>query len=853
MQSGGVAVNIDYIFGKMKIQTKVLIFVVPFVASICLVGAIGLVSSVILQSRIEVSNGVVSTLSGFKELSASIDSFLSNSSQDSFKEVTHRVSLQQDAISHAAGGAGDAQPGSGELKTAAVGTGVILEKTTALWQLHQQDEQLRKAFDTSLKVLMGAEITMGEKVTQLQRSARKSQEQAAEHVITANMLFDYASVLKNLSGGYGKLADPSQKLDFIHANAGEIEQRSYGLSAARDGRYKALGAELSSISAALMRASDTSTVDQKTGDLGPLTNTLADFAQGELDQGASALSANAKKAIEAENIATAGHGLSNSIYYIQIVAASFLEEPNQERHNRLVVKLQDARKSLEALNKSVATATGVIQSPLVLKAIEQLESGSADLTTANSSRLSNHADVAGQIDSAWQALSRFAELQKKIAEDEGHSANRYSVTATAVGICAAIAGAILMIFTLKNPIIRITHAMRRLADGVLDTAVVGETRTDEIGEMARALTIFKSNAQSKKLVEMESEEQRRVVEIERAAHEGDKKRLDEQIQFAVAELGKGLGRLARGDLSREIETPFVGQLEQLRLDFNDSMARLNSTMFEIRSNALAIQQSGGELQVAAESLAQRTEAQTVELKGVAGAVEWITAKVRSSAKRAHEANHAVTETSKCAGSSVAVVASAMEGMARIESASREIQKIIEVIDEIAFQTNLLALNAGIEAARAGDAGKGFAVVAHEVRELSQNSASAARQIKSLIDKSSQEVGSGSKLISETKLVLDSINGHVQLVSGHVDDIAISSREQAISIGDVNSSVAQLGHMTQQNRLMVDRTTLESRALADRADGLMDLVERFRLAQGAEDDSEIPSSDHHIDAALPLRA
>ncbi len=370
--------------------------------------------------------------------------------------------------------------------------------------------------------------------------------------------------------------------------------------------------------------------------------------------------------------------------------------------------------------------------------------------------------------------------------------------------------------------------MRGLAAGALDTTIEGDARRDEIGDMARALGIFKENALSKVRIESESEEQRARAEQERLRNDAEKREIDRQIDFAVGELAAGLGRLAQGDLSRQIDTPFSGRLEQLRMDFNGSLVRLQDTLIQIRNNALAIQRSGNDLHGSADELSKRTEAQAASLEETAAAVDEITVTVRSSADRAHEANLAVSQTKKSADSSAVVVSNAISAMSRIEDASRQIEQIIEVIDEIAFQTNLLALNAGIEAARAGDAGKGFAVVAQEVRELAQRSAGAAREIKDLINKSTNEVSTGSHLVQETGAVLASISQQIVSVSGHVEMIATASRDQAAALHEVNGSVNQMDQMTQQNAIMVDEATAASRQLANQADTLMMLVEQFRL-------------------------
>lgn len=287
--------------------------------------------------------------------------------------------------------------------------------------------------------------------------------------------------------------------------------------------------------------------------------------------------------------------------------------------------------------------------------------------------------------------------------------------------------------------------------------------------------------------------------------------------------------------------PFKGRLEQLRLDFNGSLVRLQDTLAQIRANAQSIQKSGASMHRSADALSKRTEAQAASLEETAAAVDQITVTVRSSAERAHEANQAVIETKRSADSSATVVTNAVAAMGRIEDASRQIEQIIEVIDDIAFQTNLLALNAGIEAARAGEAGKGFAVVAQEVRELAQRSAGAAREIKGLIEKSTKEVSSGSRLVNETGAVLASISAEIVTVSRHVEMIATASRDQAIALNEVNGSVNQMDQMTQQNASMVEEATATSLALANQADSLMTLVEQFRL-------EPVVAADHAYRAA-----
>jgi methyl-accepting chemotaxis protein len=167
----------------------------------------------------------------------------------------------------------------------------------------------------------------------------------------------------------------------------------------------------------------------------------------------------------------------------------------------------------------------------------------------------------------------------------------------------------------------------------------------------------------------------------------------------------------------------------------------------------------------------------------------------------------------------------------IESSSKQIANIIGVIDEIAFQTNLLALNAGVEAARAGDAGRGFAVVATEVRALAQRSADAAKEIKTLISASTQQVDTGVRLVSETGQALGRIVTQVSQLNGLVTELAASAKEQSTGLGEVNAAVNQMDQVTQQNAAMVEQATAASHSLEGEAEELARLVGQFRIGEG----------------------
>jgi methyl-accepting chemotaxis protein len=230
-------------------------------------------------------------------------------------------------------------------------------------------------------------------------------------------------------------------------------------------------------------------------------------------------------------------------------------------------------------------------------------------------------------------------------------------------------------------------------------------------------------------------------------------------------------------------------------------------------------------------------------------MEQITGTVKQNAQNAMSANELSTKASKVANDGGKVVEEAILAMGNIEKSSQKISDIIGVIDEIAFQTNLLALNAAVEAARAGDAGKGFAVVASEVRSLAGRSASASKEIKTLINESAHEVKNGAALVKKAGDTLNEIVVSVQQVAGIVSDIASASQEQATGIDEINTAITQMDEVTQQNAALVEQNTAAAQSMVDQAQALENLVSFFTVDDG--DAEEEPSHQIiRIEAARP---
>jgi methyl-accepting chemotaxis protein len=382
---------------------------------------------------------------------------------------------------------------------------------------------------------------------------------------------------------------------------------------------------------------------------------------------------------------------------------------------------------------------------------------------------------------------------------------------------------------IRKGVLETRDTMRRIREGDLKSPVNGTGRTDEIGEMLRAVDAFRHDAIDKLKLEHDANTERSEAEALRQRNELAKLEDETAIRTAVDMLGVALNGLSEGNLATVIEQPFKGELDRLRLDFNATIERLNSVMVQVKDSTESIFGNSQQMREASEDLARRTEQQASTLGETANALAEVTATVKSATLRAEEASKMVNATSDRAEQSGQVVENAMAAMERIEGASREIGNIINVIEEIAFQTNLLALNAGVEAARAGEAGKGFAVVAQEVRDLAGRAAGAAKDIKALVSKSGAEVKTGVELVVAAGDVLKTIGQDVHEINDYVKSIADASKAQSATLNDISHSVNQMDQSTQQNAAMVEQSSAASRSLAQDADGLANIVNQFRMS------------------------
>jgi methyl-accepting chemotaxis protein len=287
-------------------------------------------------------------------------------------------------------------------------------------------------------------------------------------------------------------------------------------------------------------------------------------------------------------------------------------------------------------------------------------------------------------------------------------------------------------------------------------------------------------------------------------------------------------RVAEGDLTTEVEVTSRDETGQLLAALKNMNDNLKKIVGEVRTGTDTIATASREIASGNLDLSSRTEQQAASIEETASSMEELTSTVKQNADNAQQANTLVNNASDIAVRGGQVVSEVVDTMADIATSSKKIVDIIGVIDGIAFQTNILALNAAVEAARAGEQGRGFAVVAAEVRTLAQRSASAAKEIKTLIDDSVSKVSTGNALVARAGATMEEIVDSVNRVTGIMSEIAAASREQSTGIEEVNRAVAQMDEVTQQNAALVEEAAAAAASLEEQSGRLEELVGNFQL-------------------------
>ncbi|MFK8014026.1 MAG: methyl-accepting chemotaxis protein [Gammaproteobacteria bacterium] len=306
----------------------------------------------------------------------------------------------------------------------------------------------------------------------------------------------------------------------------------------------------------------------------------------------------------------------------------------------------------------------------------------------------------------------------------------------------------------------------------------------------------------------------------------------EVAEQVVGDTVRVFGAMAKGNLRESMERDYQGSFQILKDDANSTVSKLTEVLGSIQTNAGMVRGGADDISSGNNNLRRRTEEQAASLEKAAASMEELTGTVRQNAENAAHADKLAQAAREKAEGGGVVVGSAISAMQEINDSSRRISDIIGVIDEIAFQTNLLALNAAVEAARAGDQGRGFAVVANEVRSLAGRSASAAKEIKTLIIDSTKKVDEGSRLVDESGQTLADIVDEVKKLTATMAEIATASHQQYTGIDEIKQTVLQIDAFTQQNAAMVQQAAAASSSLGLQAEELDRLVSFFDINGGS---------------------
>jgi len=422
--------------------------------------------------------------------------------------------------------------------------------------------------------------------------------------------------------------------------------------------------------------------------------------------------------------------------------------------------------------------------------------------------------------------------------------------------------------SVAKPVNKMTAVMRRIADGDYKVEVPYGARRDEIGDIAKAVEVFRENglkvaemteADAARIVrdqqartEMMAELQKAFGQVVDAAVAGDFSRRVEtefpdrelnaiagSINNLVATVDRGLGEtgevlaaLADTDLTKRMHGDYEGAFARLRDDTNAVGDKLSDIVGKLKETSRSLKTATGEILSGANDLSERTTKQAATIEETSAAMEQLATTVLQNAERAREASTVAGTVTRTAEEGGQVMGEANSAMERITASSAKISNIIGLIDDIAFQTNLLALNASVEAARAGEAGKGFAVVAVEVRRLAQSAAEASAEVKVLIEQSGSEVKTGSKLVADAAARLVAMLEAARSSNALMDGIARDSREQASAIEEVNTAVRQLDEMTQHNAALVEETNAAIEQTDSQVNELDRVIDIFTISGAA---------------------
>lgn len=419
------------------------------------------------------------------------------------------------------------------------------------------------------------------------------------------------------------------------------------------------------------------------------------------------------------------------------------------------------------------------------KEAEELMINEADKTAA---------EEEAQIDSMESELTRFAQQISNDNIKTADSATITTITVLVIGILFAIIIGLFLSRSISNPLAKVTKMLQDMANGEISDKLSMD-RSDEIGILAKSMN----------------------------------KLVDTMKDLIIEDGGVVLENAANKDLTKRMKKEYLGQFAKMKENINKVIASLDTALTQVAEATEQVSSASQQISAGGQSLAQGANEQASSLEEVSSSLEEMSSMTKQNAENANQAKNLAGEANGNAAEGTKSMTKMSESINKIKESSDQTAKIVKTIDEIAMQTNLLALNAAVEAARAGEAGRGFAVVAEEVRNLAQRSAQAAKNTADMIAESVKNADGGVKIATEVSKSFESITTSVKKVNDLIAEIAAASNEQAQGIDQVNTAVAQMDKVTQQNAANSEESASAAEELSSQAEELAGMVAQFALS------------------------
>lgn len=390
-----------------------------------------------------------------------------------------------------------------------------------------------------------------------------------------------------------------------------------------------------------------------------------------------------------------------------------------------------------------------------------------------------------------------------------------------------------------GPITQMTALMGRLAQGDHAVRVPDTDRRDEIGSIARAVLVFRDNARAQQ-----------ALEAEKSKAEAEQKRV-------VETLSDGLGHLARGDLTYEINAQFSGIYEQVKSNFNSAVQGLRDLIGAVLESADSLRAGSHQIAQASDDLARRTESNAASLEQTSAALTQIDDRIKATAEAATRTVQRADEAISTVGSGREIANSAVDAMSRVRESAKGIDEVIEGVDKIAFQTRVLAMNAAVEAGRAGDAGRGFAVVADLVSALAMRAEEEAQRARDQLTVTQGDIVTAVEAVQKVDGALGDISEGVGEVHELLGSMASDNQAQASAITEISSAIRQMDQSTQQNAAMVEETSAAARNLDSEVVALAEKAGHFHVERAAGKspangrDKAAQRADRYVSPVKPL--